>query len=483
VPDATSAIGTARPSAALPAATWSGAQDELVEGVAELIRIPSINPLPFAGADGELRAARHIAERLEDAGLAAEVVEPFPGRGSVHARLRGDGTGGEPLLLLSHLDVVPAPVDLWTHDPFAGEIADGYLYGRGAVDMKAMVGLELGVLRLLAAEARAAGRDPASDPVPGLRRDVLFTVTADEEAGGHQGAGWVAQYRPEWLRAAGALNECGGVSMTIAGRRLYPIQVAEKGFSVYRITVRGTWGHGSMPRDDNAAVLAAAVVGRLAIPGPIRLTPVMARFVETASAALPGTPGDTLRGLLDPDPARAEAALAALCDPMYSRALRALVRDTISPDVFHAGFKYNVIPGEAVIEIDCRVLPGMTEGEMRRQVEERIGPDLLPACEIENVIYGPPAESPAEGPLWDILTGVLLEHDPDGLPLPVMVPFATDAKHTATLDVPTYGFSPLQLAPDERFLERFHGVDERVGLDALRWGLPVLYDVVRRFCG
>ena len=481
--DTTAVTGNARPSAALPEATWRRAQDDLVEAVAELIRIPSINPLPYPAADGELRAARHIADRLADAGVPAEVIEPFPGRGSVHARLRGDGTGGEPLLLLSHLDVVPAPAELWTHDPFAGEIADGYLYGRGAVDMKDMVGLELGVVRMLAAEARAAGRDPGSDPIPGLRRDVLLTVTADEEAGGHQGAGWIAQHRPEWLRAAGALNECGGVSMTVAGRRLYPIQVAEKGFSVYRITVRGTWGHGSMPRDDNAAVIAAAVVARLALPGPIRLTPVMTRFVETAAAALPGPAGQTLRGLLDPDPGRAEAALAALCDPMYTRALRALVRDTISPDVIHAGVKYNVIPGEAVIEIDCRVLPDMTEAAMRRDVEERIGLDLLPACEIENVIYGPPAESPAEGPLWDVLAGVLQEHDPEGRPVPVMVPFATDAKHTAPLGVPTYGFSPLQLAPDERFLERFHGVDERVGLEALRWGLPVLYDVVRRFCG
>ena len=479
----TPTAGPARPSLALPESTWLRAQDELVETVGELIRIPSVNPQPVPGSDGELRAARHIADRLADAGIDAEVVEPFAGRGSVHARLRGDGTGGEPLLLLSHLDVVPAPAELWTHDPFAGEIADGYLYGRGAVDMKDMIGLELGVMRLLAAEARAAGRDPATDPVPGLRRDVLLTVTADEEAGGHQGAGWVARNRPEWLRAAGALNECGGVSMTVAGRRLYPIQVAEKGFSVYRITVRATWGQGSMPREDNAAVLAAAVVGRLAVPGPIRLTPVMTRFVETAAAALPGAAGETLRGLLDPDPTRAEAALAALCDPMYTRALRALVRDTISPDVIHAGVKYNVIPGGAVIEIDCRVLPDMTEPAMRREVEERIGPDLLRACEIENVIYGPPAESPSEGPLWEVLTGVLREHDPDGLALPVMVPFATDAKHTATLDVPTYGFSPLRLAPDERFLERFHGVDERVGIDALRWGLPVLYDVVRRFCG
>jgi acetylornithine deacetylase/succinyl-diaminopimelate desuccinylase-like protein len=168
---------------------------------------------------------------------------------------------------------------------------------------------------------------------------------------------------------------------------------------------------------------------------------------------------------------------------MYARALRALVRDTISPDVIHSGIKYNVIPGEAVLEIDCRVLPGMTEEDARRVVEERIGAELLAACEIEHVIFGEPVESPHHDPLFQLLAATIRDHDPDSVPVPFMVPFATDAKHTKGLGVPTYGFSPLKLAPEERFLERFHGVDERVGIDALRWGLPVLYDVVRRFCG
>ena len=299
--------------------------------------------------------------------------------------------------------MVPAPLDRWTYDPFDGRVADGYVYGRGAVDMKDMIALELGVVRLLAAEARAAGRDPASDPIPGLRRDVLFTSTADEEVGGYYGAGWIVEHRPEWLRAAGAVNECGGVATTIGGRRLYPIQVAEKGFSVYRIHVRGTWGHGSMPREDNAAVLAAAAIARLATPGPVRLTPVMERFISATADALGEPAAGMLRGLFEDDPAPAEAALAAACEPMYARALRALVRDTISPDVVHAGIKFNVIPGEAVVDIDCRVLPGMTEADMRAVVEERLGPELLAVCEIEHVIFGPPAESPADHPLFELL--------------------------------------------------------------------------------
>jgi acetylornithine deacetylase/succinyl-diaminopimelate desuccinylase-like protein len=472
---------TARPSDALSPEVLARAGDEVVETLRDLIRIPSVNPPPEPG-NGELRAARYVASVLTDAGLHPEVIEPFPGRGSVHARLRGDGTGGEPFLLLSHLDVVPAPPGEWTHDPFDGDVADGYVYGRGAVDMKDLIAQQLGVVHLLAAEARAAGRDPASDPIPGLTRDVLFTSTADEEAGGYQGAGWIVEHHPEWLQAEGAINECGGIAVTVGEKRVYPIQVAEKGFAVYRIRVRGTWGHGSMPRENNAAVLAARVITRLATPGEVRITPVMRHFVETTAEALGGEVATSLLGLLGNDPEASERWLAA-CDAMYARALRALVRDTISPDVVHAGIKYNVIPGEASLEIDCRVLPGMTEDDARDVVEERIGPELMAACEIEQVIFGAPAESPHHHPLFGLLADTIRDHDPGAIPVPFMVPFATDAKHTTRLGVPTYGFSPLKLAREERFLERFHGVDERVAVDALRWGLPVLYDVVRRYCG
>ena len=471
------------PSQQLDATAWRRATDRLVETTRDLIRIPSVNPPSPVAPDLESAAARHIADLLTDAGLKPELVEPVPGRGSVHARLRGDGTGGAPLLLLSHLDVVPAPAERWTHAPFAAELVDGYVYGRGAVDMKSMVAMELGVVSLLTEAARAAGRDPASDPVPGLRRDLLFTCTADEEAGGEAGAKWIVNERPDWLAAAGALNECGGIATTVAGRRLYPIQVAEKGFAVYRIAVRGTWGHGSMPREDNAAVLAADVVRRLAAPGPIRLTPVMSRFLELAAAALPADAATILRGLVSDDPGRAEATLATACDPTHARALRALVRDTISPNIVEAGVKYNVIPGDAQVVVDCRVLPGTTEPEMRTMIVDRLGPALADRCEIELVVFGVPVEAPAEGPLYELLARTIVDHDPGAIPLPVMAPFSTDAKSTQRLGVPTYGFSPLMLDPDERFLERFHGVDERVSVDALRWGLPVLYDVVRRFCG
>jgi acetylornithine deacetylase/succinyl-diaminopimelate desuccinylase-like protein len=338
------------------------------------------------------------------------------------------------------------------------------------------------VMQLLAGRARAAGLDPARDPVPGLRRDVLFACTSDEEAGGWQGAGWLVDHRPDAVRAAGALNEAGGISVELAGHRFYPIQVAEKGFEVYRIRVEGTWGHGSMPRDDNAAVLAAEAVTRLARPGEPNVTGPVRRLLDEVAARLPDDEARLVEAIGDEDPRRSEAAIRALCDPMYARAIRALVRDTISPDVIRTGVKYNVIPGEALIEIDCRTLPGTTEGDVREALLARLG-DLAPHCTIEHSIGALPVEAPASGELYELMAAIIRAHDPDGIPVPVMAPFATDAKHLVRAGVPCYGFSPLRLAPGERFLELFHGVDERVGLDALRWGLPVLYDLVATYCG
>jgi acetylornithine deacetylase/succinyl-diaminopimelate desuccinylase-like protein len=464
----------ALPSSRLDAAAWQRAHERLVADLRDLIRLRTVNP-----PGDEILAARHLAAVLADEGIPSDVVEPFPGRGSIRARLRGDGSGGGPLLLLSHLDVVPAPDEGWTHDPFGADIAEGYVFGRGAVDMKAMVAMELGVLRLLASEARAAGRDPASDPIPGLRRDILFTATADEEAGGLAGARWLVDSHPEWLRADGALNEAGGVSMEFGGRRFYPIQVAEKGFIVYRLRVHGTAGHGSMPRADNAAVLAARIVDRLAQPGVGRLTPVMERLFAAVEAAAPEL-ADGLKAASAHDPS---GRAGGLCDPMIARVVSALLRDTMSPNVVRAGVKYNVIPGEATIELDVRQLPGSTEPDIRDEIHRRIGEELWGATDVEVVVSGEPVEESPDTDLYRIMAATLRDHDPKAIPVPAMAPFSTDAKSTSLrLGVPTYGFSPLRMAPGEQFLERFHGVDERVSIEALRFGLPVLYDVVRRYC-
>ena len=465
---------------------WARAHERLVETLRDLIRIPSINPPDPAGP--ELDAANYLADALGDVGVPATVYEPVPGRGSVVARLRGDGTGGEPLLLLSHLDVVPAPPELWTHDPFRGVVAEGWVYGRGAVDMKDLAAMELEVMRLLAEEARAAGRDPATDPVPGLRRDVLFASTADEEAGGLAGAGWLAAEHPEHLRAAAAINEAGGVAVDVRGRRLYPIQVAEKGITTYRLTFHGTWGHGSMPRRDNAIRLAAEAVARLSSPEPTRLTSVTTAFLEGAAEALAATEPQTsrlLRACVAGSTGISAGRLAGLLSPVYGRALDAMLRDTVSTNVLHAGIKYNVIPGEAVLEIDCRRLPGTSEPDMEARIIERLGPELAAVTDVELIIATDAVVAEYDDPegLFPVLQAVIRDHDPEGVPLPVMAPFGTDAKHLLGLGVPTFGFSPLRQPPGETYLDRYHGIDERVSLEGLRWGLPVLYDAVRRFCG
>ncbi|MGZ6327410.1 MAG: M20/M25/M40 family metallo-hydrolase [Candidatus Limnocylindrales bacterium] len=473
--------GQGEPVTMRAAPTPPGTSDEsfasLLRHLRRLLQLRTVNP-----PGDEILAARYLGEALAAAGLQPRVLEPYPGRGDVVARLRGDGTGGGPLLLLGHSDVVPAEPEAWTVDPFSGAVADGYVYGRGAVDMKGMVAMSLQVVLDLAAEARAAGGDPARDPVPGLRRDLIFAATADEETGGHLGIGWIVEHEPELLRADACLTEAGGVSVHVGERRIYPIQVAEKGYHRLRLNVTGAAGHASMPRDDSAAVRAARIVERFAEPTPQRVTPLMRRSLATAAEALPGLAA-MVAHILDGDGPRALAAIDAVCREPERRALKALLRDSISPTVVHAGVKENVLPGRAEIVIDCRQLPGTTAATMEAEVAAHVGPELWAHCTAEVLSHGEPLEQPLDHPLLDLLGAVLREHDPAALPLPLMAPFATDAKHTARLGIPTYGFSPLRLAPEEPFLERFHGVDERVSLEALRWGLAVLSDAVRRYCG
>jgi acetylornithine deacetylase/succinyl-diaminopimelate desuccinylase-like protein len=458
---------------------------ELVELLRSLIRIRSVNPPAPEAPGGELAAARFLDQVLAAEGLRPTVVEPFPGRGSIVVRIHGDGTGGDPLLLLSHLDVVPAAAAGWSHDPFAADLDDGYVWGRGAVDMKGMVAMEVQVMRRLARAARAAGLDPATDPVPGLRRDVIFCCTSDEEAGGVEGAGWLVDNHPEWLRAAAALNEAGGIETTYAGIHFYPIQVAEKGFVVYKIHVNGRWGHGSVPTADNAAVLAAQVVARLAEPGPVRLTTPVAASIARAMPHLTARAAAAIRSLAiagsAPDQAAIETTIRQLCDPVMARTVSAILRDTISVGIVNAGVKYNVIPGAAEIEIDCRTLPGTDEAAMRAELRRRVGEELWGRIDVECVLVGQPAEAPLDGPMYPLLEQVLRDHDPEAVPLPYLAPFATDAKHLARIGVPTYGFSPLRMG-DDIFLNLLHADNERLSVEALRFGFPVLWDTATRFC-
>ena len=482
------------PSASIDAATLAAIGREAADHLAALIRAESVNP-----PGNETRPARVLIDLLEREGLRPAFYEPLPGRGNVSVRLRGANSAADPtlhprdpsrgaLLLFAHLDVVPANQDGWTVDPFAGEIKEGYVWGRGAVDMKGALAVQLGVIRLLCARARAAGLNPATDPIPGLARDLILTATADEEAGGLDGIALVLRDHPEWLDAAVALTEAGGMTITAAGRRIYPLQVAEKGFARFALTVSGRWGHASMPDSDNALLRAAAVVERVSVPGPVQFVPENRALVDALKAALPAAALERLEDLLgeitfdDAKPLNAGAP-AAGCAPELLRALRAVLRDTFAPTIIAAGIRENVLPGAAKLTIDSRILPGATRESAERALFERIGPELAPFVHIDSVDVGAAVSNPMDHEILAFCAAAIHARDPEAIVIPAVAPYATDAKITVPAGIPTYGFSPYLLDPKERFMERFHGVDERVSLEALAWGVEVLYDVVLGYAG
>lgn len=447
--------------------------DACVEQLRDLIRIPSVNPPELgaahaAGRDptgGETAAARYCAEALSAAGIEAEVLEAAPGRGSCFARLRASVPHPEPpLVLLSHVDVVPVDADAWSRDPFGGELIDGVVWGRGAVDMKQMVAMELAVMLAV----KRSGMP--------LRRDLIFAALADEEAGGVYGALHWARERPDLFAseagaAAAAINEVGGYSITLNGRRFYTLQVAEKGALWTSLRAHGTPGHGSMPHADNAAVKLAGAVTRLAAEArPARVSPIVAEFFETLGL------GEVSRAA-ERDPQAAAAALERLVpDVVMRRSLDAMLRDTISPNVLRAGSKMNVIPGSAEAEVDVRTLPETDQNKLLAELAREVGPDV----ELE-VMRMPPVSWPADAPIVQLMREAVTRADPRGIPVPMMITPGTDAKALMLLGIPTYGFAPLRLDPEVPFLSLFHGNDERVPVSALAFGLPVLHEVVSRF--
>ena len=450
--------------------------DACVEHLRALIRIPSVNPPGTAdgaaGRDttgGETAAARYCAEVLSGAEIECEVTELTEGRGSCFARLPASGTATEPpLILLSHIDVVPVDADSWSRDPFGAELVDGVIWGRGAVDMKDMVAMELAVMLAL----KRSGAE--------LRRDVIFAAVADEEAGGGQGAQALVVQRPELFTdaqgrpAAAALNEVGGYSMTLGGRRFYAVQVAEKGIVWTRLRSTGTPGHGSMPHDDNAAIKLAAAVTALAqdqAARPGRVVPTVESFLSALGL------GEVAR-LAVSDPRGAAAELErTVADPVMRRSFDAMLRDTVTPNVLRAGKKVNVIPGVGEAEIDVRTLPGTDQQELLRHLQAVVGENAV----VEPVVSLPAIEWPADAEIVTRMHEALRRADPEATSVPMMITPGTDAKALAELGIPCYGFAPLRLEPDVPFLSLFHGHDERVPVSALAFGLPVLAEVVSGF--
>ena len=422
------------------------AQSEVLEICRDLIRIDTSNFGDDSGP-GERAAAEHVAALLAEVGIESEIIEAAPGRASVVARW-GDQDSARPgLLIHGHLDVVPAQAADWQVDPFAAEVVDGYLFGRGAVDMKDFDAIVLAVVR----ERQRAGRIPD--------RPITLIFTSDEEAGGVLGAQWLARHRPDTLEGCTeAIGEVGGFSTEVGGQRLYLIETGEKGISWMRLTAKGTAGHGSMKAPDNALVHLSRAL------------------VALGEHAWPAEPGPSMQALFDKV---RELTGEASTDPdellaHFGPAVRMLgagVRNSTNPTMLQAGYKHNVIPGEAVAYVDGRYLPGHAETFLPA-VQEVVGEKVLVEPHISDIAL----EYPFAGDLVDAMTVAIHKNDPGAHVAPFVMSGGTDAKAWDLHGITSYGFAPLRLPADLDFTALFHGVDERVPVDALEFGCQVLDD-------
>ena len=419
------------------------AQDEVADLLGELIRINTSNP-----THPERPAAEWVAAKLDEVGIDSEIVESERGRASVLARVEGTDPSRAPLLIHGHLDVVPAEKDEWTVDPFAGEIHDSMIWGRGAVDMKDMDAMTLAVIR----EWQRTGHRPP--------RDIVLAFVADEEAGGVYGAHHLVDHRPEFFAdCTEAISEVGGFSVSLNEQaRLYLIQTAEKGIGWLRLKARNRPGHGSMVHPDNAVTQLARAVTRFGeYESPIVVTDTMRELLDDI-AELTGMQFDES----DPNTSLQHFGTGA-------RMLGAALRNTANPTMLAAGYKSNVIPSTAEATIDTRFLPGQ-EDTWTEQVAELAGDD----ADFEWIHKDIAVETTFDGALVDAMVAALKAEDRGAHPVPYLMSGGTDAKSFSTLGIRCFGFSPLLLPPELDFTSLFHGIDERVPIEALTFGCRVL---------
>ena len=418
-------------------------ESETVEICRDLIRIDTSNYGDGSGP-GERLAAEYVAASLDEVGIESELVESAPGRTSLVARWGNQSSSRPGLLLHGHLDVVPAQAADWKIDPFAAEIVDGYVVGRGAVDMKDFDAMLLSTVRA----RQRAGAIPD--------RPITLVFTADEEAGGVMGAHWIADHRPDLLEGCTeAIGEVGGFSTEIGGKRLYLIESGEKGIAWMRLRATGTAGHGSMRQSDNA------------------VTHLAQALVALGEHEWPQEPGPSMRLLLDKvrELTGSDATDPEVLLEHFGPAIRMIgagVRNTTNATMLQAGYKHNVVPGEAVAYVDGRYLPGHADTFMPA-VQDVVGDKVM----VEPYITDAALEFPFEGDLVDAMTVALHAEDPEAHVAPFLMSGGTDAKGWSKLGIRSYGFTPLRLPADLDFTALFHGVDERVPIDALEFGSRV----------
>lgn len=439
---------------------WNLVREQVTTLLQDLIRFDTTNP-----PGNETPCVEHIAALLQREGIEPTVLESAPGRGNLVARLKGDGSL-PPLMLMGHVDVVPAEADKWEHPPFSGEVLDGVVWGRGATDMKNMVAIELMVFLSLKRENLS------------LKRDVIFMANADEETGGRMGAGWVALNYPDLIRAEYAINEGGPTSMVIDGKVFYVCSTAEKGSARFTVRGRGAPGHASLPQRNNSILpLSKALVKLIETPLPIHVTKSARAHITALANGVDGKNRANLLGLLDE--ATFHDALAALPVPgSTKRRLSSSLRNTATPTILKAGTKVNVIPAEAECQVDCRILPGMTLEPLEQEVRAIVGNEV----ELDFGPVYPALESDPDSPLFETIRQVLADVEPGATLIPGMITGGTDAKSVTRLGTKVLGFMPLRYeGPNMTGLAHAH--NERISVANLEFGTRVLYDVVKRFCG
>jgi len=422
--------------------------DETIRICRELIQIPSVN---FGDGNGnEKEVADHVVKLLEEVGIKSTVYESAPGRCNVIARIKGSDSNRPGLVVHGHLDVVPANAQDWSVDPFKAEIKDGYIWGRGAVDMKNMNAMIIATVRHWA----RVGFIP--------ERDIVLAFFADEEAGSIYGSHFMVDKHPDVFRGCTeAISEVGGFSVTLPnGKRLYLIETAEKGIHWMRLTAQGRAGHGSVINQENAITRISEAVAKIGnYQWPQRYSKTVKDFFQRI-AQVTGRDYDEK----DLQPLLSELGFA-------SRMIGATLQNTANPTMLEAGYKANVIPGSATAVIDGRFIPGY-EDELNETIRNIVGPDIT----IQTITRDKSLEVPFEGDLVDQMCRSLLQHDPEAIPVPYVMSGGTDNKALAELGIIGYGFSPLRLEADFDFMAMFHGVDERVPIDGLGFGVLVLKD-------
>ena len=423
-------------------------ENETITLCQEMIRIPSVNY--GEGRGNEKAMAEYVASKLAEVGIKSELIETAPNRVNVVAKIEGSDQSRPGLVLHGHIDVVPANADDWSVDPFSGEIKDGFIWGRGAVDMKDMDAMILATVRMW----QRVGYKPP--------RNILLAFFADEEAGSDYGSRWLVKNRPELFDGySEAVSEVGGFSLTITGgHRLYLVEAAQKGINWMKLSAKGTAGHGSFVNPDNAVTKVADAVSRIGNYEWPQLETKTSGLLFRKIAQLTGDKYDQKN---------VKPLLKHLGGAV--KMLGATISNTANPTMLEAGYKVNVIPQSASAVVDGRFLPGY-EDQLQQTIKRLAGDDI----EVEMITRDIALEVEFAGPLVDAMCKAITGEDKEGIPVPYLMSGGTDNKALSDLGIIGYGFSPLRLPENLDFFSLFHGVDERVPIDGLKFGVRVLYE-------